>query len=113
MASDRAWTISYIEMNFHKEIESSESIKVFIRREKSTVRVDRHMESRTLESLFGAFFSRFPLANYLALTSFESEFVIIQDPSMCACASFSQHGFQQRGLWVVDITYYEVTPSLF
>ena len=83
-------------MNFHKEIESSESIKVFIRREKSTVRVDRHMESCTLESLFGAFFSRFPLANYLALTSFESEFVIIQDPSMCACASFSQHGFQQE-----------------
>ena len=41
-------------MNFHIEVESSEASEVFIRREKSTVRVDRHTgglrerESRTL-----------------------------------------------------------------
>ena len=89
MASYRPWTISYTETNFHKEMESSETINVFIRRKKSTVCVDRHMESCPLESLFGGIFSRFPLTNYLALTSFESEFVITQGPPMCAHASFS------------------------
>ena len=39
---------------------------------------------------------------------------ISQGPSMCACPSLtSQDGFQQRGLWVVDITCYGVVPPPF
>ena len=39
----RPWPVSCVEMNFHVEVESSETSKVFIRRKKSTVPVDRHM----------------------------------------------------------------------
>ena len=32
---------------------------------------------------------------------------------MCVCTSLSQDGFHQRGLWVVDITYYGVALPPF
>ena len=80
-------------MNFHKEMESSETIKLFIRRKKSTCVWIDSWSHAPLNHFLGAFFSRFPLANYLALTSFESEFVITQGPPMCARASFSRDGF--------------------
>ena len=80
----------------------SEASKVFIRRKKRTVRVDRHMgglrerESRTLvavESLLWGISSGFPLANHLALLGCESVFGLSQGPPLCASASLGQDGF--------------------
>ena len=65
------------------------------------------------ESLLWGISSGFPLTNYLALPGSESVFGILQGPPLCACAFLSQDGFQQRGLWVVDITYYGVAPPPF
>ena len=36
------WPISWVEMNFHMEMESSEASEVFIRRNRRTVHVDRY-----------------------------------------------------------------------
>ena len=74
---------------------------------------ERVVPSWYFESFIWVISSGFPLANHLALPGSESVFGLSQDPLMYACASLSQDGFQQRGLWVVDITYYGVTPLPF
>ena len=92
-------------------MESSEASKVFIRREKSTVRVYRHTgrlrerESLSLalmqfESLLWGISLGFPLANHYDLPGSQSLFGISQDPPMYAHASLSQDGFYRKGIWV-------------
>ena len=86
-----------------------------------SIHVDRHTgglrervtHSWQFESLLWGISSRFPLTNHVALPGSESIFGISQGPPLCACVSLSQDGFQQRGLWVVDVTYYEVAPPPF
>ena len=64
------------------------------------------------ESLFGGISSRFLLADHFHLLASESVFGMSQGPPTCACSSLSQDGLQRRGLWVTDITHYEVTTPL-
>ena len=87
--------------------ESSEASKVSIRRERSTVRVDRPWgrESRWVatlwlfEWLWWGIFSMFPLANHFDLPGSQVLFGVSQDLPLCAHASLSQDGFYQKGIW--------------
>ena len=58
--------------------------------------------------------SGFPLTNHLALPGSESGFGLSQGPPVCecVCVCVCVH-FLRWFLWVVDITYYEVTSSSF
>ena len=97
----RPGPVSCVGMNLHIEEESSEASKVFIRRKKSPVRVDRRtgrLRERVapawlFESLLWGISSGFPLASRLALPGSESVFGRTQGPPLCACASLSQDGF--------------------
>ena len=40
-------------------------------------------------------------------------FSLTQGPSLCACTSFSQDGFSQKGLWEVSKTYYGLASPPF
>ena len=74
---------------------------------------ERVTASWQFKSLIWDISSRFPLANHFDLPGSESVFGVSQGPPMCACASLSQDGFYQRGLWVDSITYNGVTPPPF
>ena len=103
----RPWPINCVEINFHIERESSEtSIYVWI---DTQVGSERVLPSWWFESLIWGLPSGFPLPNHLALPGFESGFGLSQGPPMCVSALSWPRWF----LWVVDITYYEVTPSPF
>ena len=52
----------------------------------------------SLNHLYGGSSSRLPLANHLALSGSASICGLTQGPPGCACASFSQDGFQRVGL---------------
>ena len=68
------------------------------------------MPSGSLNHFYGAFLLGFlwPVALLCLVLSVLG---VSQGPLMCACPSLtSQGGFQQRGLWVVDITCYGVAP---
>ena len=76
--------------------------QVFIRRNKSTVYVDRHrgelrvsrvVPSWQFELLSWGISSGFPLANHFDLPGSQSTFDVSQDPPMCLHASLSQDGF--------------------
>ena len=120
VVSDKALALQLCRKEFLQrwKVETS---KLFIRRKKSTVRVDGHTgglrerdaPSWKFESLLWGISSRFPLANHFDLPGSESVFGIAQDPPMCACAFLSQDGFHRRSLWVAGITYYEVAPPPF
>ena len=112
--------VSFGERNFNKEMESSETSEVFIRRKK--VCVDRLTQVGSekelnlwgsLNHLYGDSSSGFPLANHLALPGSESIFGLTQGPPLCACAFLSQDGFQRKGFWEVDRTYYGLAPPPF
>ena len=95
-------SIIWVEMNFHIETGQSEVHNAFIRREKSPVLVDRHMDGLTEKVMLSSQFEpllwgisfAFPLTNYLALSGFEAVFSISQGPPFCAFTFFSQDGFQ-------------------
>ena len=105
VVSDKGlWPFGFAEKNLYK-LKSREASKVSIRREKSIIRVDRHM-GRCRESLscavmqlcslnyfYGVLLSRFPLANHFDLPGLQSIFGISQDPPICVHASFSREGF--------------------
>lgn len=89
----RLWLVRFVEINFNKEMESSETTEVFIRRKK--VHVNRHTWAgfeRELRSLIWGTSPGFPLANHLALLGSESIFGITQGPPLCARESLSQDG---------------------
>ena len=65
------------------------------------------------ESLLWGIPSRFPLASHFDLSCSESILGIFQYPPMCAYSFFSQDGFWRRGLWAVDITYFQVMHPPF
>ena len=62
---------------------------------------------------YGGSSSRFLLANQLALSGSESISGLTQGPPLCARVSFSQDGFQRKGLWEVNRTYYGLAPPPF
>ena len=89
----RPWPLSCVEINFHKETESSEASKVFIRRKKSTVHVDGHTgrlrerESRprgSLNHFYGPFLPGFlwPIALFCLVLS--PELVYLRVLPLCA-----------------------------
>lgn len=65
-----------------------------------------------LNHLCGPVLPGFPWPHHLALSALESTFGLTKDPPLCAYASFSQDGFQCKGFWEVDRTYYGPGPSL-
>ena len=85
--------------------------------------VDRHTgrlrgrvpESRphgSLNHLYGAFFSGFPLASHFDLPGSQSVFGISQDPPKCAHTSLSQDGSYRRGLGVEHpMTLFPLQPA--
>ena len=97
VGEQRPWSFSFAEKNFHKD-KRREASKVFIKRKKSTVHVDRHTGRLDGQSLRCALMQfkitymghspSFPLANhfYLLVTSI---FGIFQDLSKFAQASLS------------------------
>ena len=102
-----------LQKSISTKTEISEANKVFIKRKRETVCVDRNrgkLRGRTPELLSHILMavwiilldisSGFPLANHFNLPDSQSIFGIFQDSSMCAHESFSLNGFYQRGLWV-------------
>lgn len=88
MTMIRPWSVSFVEISFLKEMESSETRKLFISRER--VHVDRQTgrlrESHprdSLNHLYGGISSRFPLASYLALGDSESVLGLPQGSPLC------------------------------
>ena len=82
-------------------MKSSETSRVFIRRRKNTVHVDRYMggfrDNHALvefESLLWGISFSFPLARHFYLPDSEYIFNISQDLPICVSASLSQDGFQ-------------------
>ena len=61
-----------------------------------------------LNHLCGPVLPGFPWPHHLALSALESTFGLTKDPPLCAYASFSQDGFQCKGFWEVDRTYYDL-----
>ena len=83
-------------------MESRDISKVFIRRKKNAVCVDRHMgwlRDRIMpwwqfKSLYRAFLPGFPSVNHSDLPGSEFRFGVSQDPPMLAHTSLSPDGFQ-------------------
>ena len=99
-------------------MECSETSKVFIRR-KEWVWIGTQIGSGSFVPLgwfksltWGQFFW-FPLAIHLAFSGSESIFGLTQGSGLCACASFSQDGFQHKGFWGVNKTYYYLVSPPF
>ena len=61
----------------------------------------------------GAFLPRFLWPIVLICLTLSPHLVCLRVLLLCAHTSLSQDGFYWKGLWVVHITYYEMTPSLF
>ena len=99
--------MSALRKEFSKEMESSETSVVFIRIKK-WLWIDTLMGWESVvplgwfKSLIWGKFFKSSLATHLAVSGSGSMSGLTQGPPLCACASFSQDGFQHRGFW--DVT---------
>ena len=99
VASDEGPGPSALQRRISTKTESSEASQVFIRREESTGRVDRHRGQPPSLALvavgipFTGHFSGFPSASHLGLPGSQLVFGISGDPLTGAHASLSQDGF--------------------
>ena len=111
VVSDKGPGSSALQKRIPTKMESGKTSKVFIKRKKNTVHVDRHigrLRERVshwvaplwrFEFLLWGLSSGFPLAD-LDLPGSQSIFGKSQDPAMWVHAPLSQDGFCQKGIWV-------------
>ena len=112
MVNDKGPGPLALEKRISTKTESSEAGKVFMKRKKTAVCVDRHTgefrerkshwvaPSWQCELLLWSISSWFPLANHFDFPGSQSIFGISQEPSMCAHSSLSQDGFYHTGIWI-------------
>ena len=111
VVSDKGPGPSALQKRIPTKMESGKTNKVFIKRKKNTVHVDRNIGGLGervshwitpfwwFEFLLWGISSGFPLAN-LDLPGSQSIFGISQDPPIWVYTSLSQDGFCQKGIWV-------------
>jgi len=101
---------SSLQKRISTKTESSEASKVFVKRKKSMIHGDKHMDRLrgkipelsprgSLNNYVGEFFLIF-LWPIILICLVHSSFGISQDPSMFVHASLSQNEFYCKGLWV-------------
>ena len=105
VVSDQALTLWLCRRSIPTKMESSETSKVFIRRKKSTVYVDRWADpekeshwvapSWQFVLLLWGISSRFPLISHFGLPGSQSIFGASRNPPMCTYASLSQEGLKR------------------